>query len=342
MVLTCIAKHANEVGGESFPSIEKLAKEANISERVVQYHISSLIAGGEIVVSHVPGKGKLNCYSIIGMRDCDATDSVTLPIACDATDSVINKDDDIDSVTLPIAPYDATDSVIHDATHSVTMTLPIASINIHETSMKHPQTNTNTKPHAPKRVTVSVSEVRKEFDDWFDTFWKAYPKRGRLDKSIVKGMVLNSRHPVDRDAMLLACQNYAQSDVVVRGMVMKAERFVDDGNWEAYLDGPIKDVPVGKNGRASPPQPTPPPLKEFTLERPREMAREEHTNGNGTGVYGSSDLASTQEPDGRIRRDWVRADRRRIAAEVGGTARANGFHPPDVVEDLSSYDDLPF
>jgi hypothetical protein len=91
--------------------------------------------------------------------------------------------------------------------------------------------------------------VQGAFDSWFNQFWEAYPKRGRKDRSVVKRLILDGVPSIDRDDLLTACENYACSSVALRGMVMNAERFVVDRNWEAYVDEPLIDEPTPTPGQ---------------------------------------------------------------------------------------------
>lgn len=56
LVLIAIANHANEIGEKSFPNLETLAREANLSVRQVIRCIQELEALGELVVLRVANK----------------------------------------------------------------------------------------------------------------------------------------------------------------------------------------------------------------------------------------------------------------------------------------------
>lgn len=64
LVLLMIAYHANESGGESWPSIETIKAETNLSRRAVCYSIDALVVCGQLEMTVGGGRGHSNSYRV--------------------------------------------------------------------------------------------------------------------------------------------------------------------------------------------------------------------------------------------------------------------------------------
>lgn len=68
LVLLALADYADE-DGSSFPSIRTLAKKARLSEREVQYTLSTITEGGWVTVDRGAGPHGVNVYTIVGVQN---------------------------------------------------------------------------------------------------------------------------------------------------------------------------------------------------------------------------------------------------------------------------------
>lgn len=64
-VLLMVAYHANELGAETWPSIDTLARETNLSRRAVCYAITTLVAAGHLEMVQGGGRGHSNNYRVL-------------------------------------------------------------------------------------------------------------------------------------------------------------------------------------------------------------------------------------------------------------------------------------
>jgi len=65
LLLLAIADHANDDGGDAWPSVPTLARKTGTSERTVQRGLSRLEAGGHLAVERCAGRGGTNRYRVL-------------------------------------------------------------------------------------------------------------------------------------------------------------------------------------------------------------------------------------------------------------------------------------
>src|SRR5271154_3447776 len=69
LVLLSIANHASEDGDSCWPSIRTIAREANLSERAVQYALPSLERLGELRLERGTGRGHTHRFFLPTLKE---------------------------------------------------------------------------------------------------------------------------------------------------------------------------------------------------------------------------------------------------------------------------------
>jgi len=150
-VLLMIAYHADPDGGQSWPSIETLAREARLSRRATCYAIASLVEAGEVEMALGGGRGHSNSYRI----------------------SMVNSaNDDINSANFAPFPERVQSKTVQSTTErvqSTTVEEPTESINsanlAPEPSLSSPSSlDTNKSLTNKKRDGGEVPQDLEEFD----------------------------------------------------------------------------------------------------------------------------------------------------------------------------------
>lgn len=109
------------------------------------------------------------------------------------------------------------------------------------------------KEENPPTPLCSLVDESDSFDarmaDW-ELFLAAYPPNSdgvKLGQERAKGLFA-SMVPADRQSATKAAQRYAASEIAAGGMVQRMERWLDSGDWRAYLQkstGPPRKKLVG-------------------------------------------------------------------------------------------------
>lgn len=145
MLLLALADNANDAGGRCFPSVETLARKCCLSERQVQRVLRSLEEGGWILVEFGNGRHGTNQYQIVIEKV-----AYTPPV----------------SSTTPGGDEPAG---VTSATAGVTSATEKGDTHV---------TRTTREPSLEPSLVFATAITAI---DLFDTFWKEYPRDGRVE-----------------------------------------------------------------------------------------------------------------------------------------------------------------
>lgn len=269
LVLFVIAFHADRTGHNSYPSMQKLMKEAGCSERSVWSALKALVELGEL---HITG-GKLvadirHPYSLFipqaGLEGQEAQEAIVdkAPQTVDNSEDYAQKsakfavageavvvgitaniavdECNICSDGVQILQYKSADFAVNECKLCTPTNMYINSpLTVLEESVNSPvnSSHAHTRGEAKERPPEIVT-----FPAFFDAVWSLYPKRGKVDRSDAM-IAAQDIPPKDWPRVLKATEHYAQSSVVKRNFVRNAANFLRDECWIPYEDGPIIDEP---------------------------------------------------------------------------------------------------
>jgi len=110
---------------------------------------------------------------------------------------------------------------------------------------------------------------------FFDLFWKAYPSRNgkKLEKAICEKIFI-SIPLTEHSNVVKAAENYAKSDIAIRGFAKDPKRFLRNEFWKDWLE-PEKVVPISTKKT---PAPAGPDLFECVICHKKVVERERRTH----------------------------------------------------------------
>ena len=205
LVLLGIADFASDEG-VAYPSISTLAKKVRLTPRNTQRAIRRLVTSKELLLEEGKGPHRVHLYRII----------LTEGLTSEGCQNVVvtERQGDIRN------------------TRRVTFQPPNPSA---ETVIKKHTSLEDDEMSPSRSITATQNrEVPLAVEPEFEDFWKRYPmRRGKREgkkRSLKKWIKLNAE---DRKQVLVAVQNYASSELVLKGMGIKdPHRWLRDGDHE--------------------------------------------------------------------------------------------------------------
>lgn len=240
MVLLALARRCNPDSRLSWPSIKDLTDLTLLSTRVIQLHIRALAERGVIAI--IQGGGATsNRYSIVGFGDAvDDTPATDSTPVIDDTPAIDDRGDTDDTPAVHDTP-----PLLHmtgvDATHStppLLHTAPVIPIEYQANNKR------NTNP-PPARARERPDYGFEDYESFFEAIWAA--GKWKVGKAKMHTLARDIEPPKWRDAVA-AVSHYFESSTVLRGYIKRPDRWLQDGDWLDYIDGPVLDEPRYKNG----------------------------------------------------------------------------------------------